>query len=52
MYVGRPLDALAYLKRSIVKVKAETNYQAHALVIAIAKIKTILIIIHIFKDGK
>jgi len=34
---GRPLDALAHLKKSIVKVKAETNCLAHALLIAIAK---------------
>jgi len=36
---GRSLDTLAHLKKCIVKVKAETNYLAHALVIAIAKIK-------------
>jgi len=35
---GRPLDVLAHLKRSIVKVKAETNCLAHPIVIAIAKI--------------
>jgi hypothetical protein len=34
---GRPLAELAHLKRSIVKVKAEQNCLAHALVIAIAK---------------
>ena len=35
---GRPLDVLAYVKTSIVKVKAATDCVAHALVIAIAKI--------------
>ena len=35
---GRPLDVLAHLKTSIVKVKTERNCLAHALVIAIAKI--------------
>ena len=35
---GRPLDTLAHLKKSIVKVKAESNCLDHALVIAIAKI--------------
>jgi len=35
---GRTLDALPHLKTSIVKVKAERNCLAHALVIAIAKI--------------
>jgi hypothetical protein len=35
---GRPLNALAHLKTSIVKVKAATDCLAHALVIAIAKI--------------
>ena len=35
---GSPLDTLSHLKRSIVKVKSETNCLAHALVIAITKI--------------
>jgi len=35
---GRPLSVLAHLKKSIVKVKSETNCLAHAIVIAIAKI--------------
>jgi len=35
---GRPLDVLAHLKTSIVKVKTERNCLAHALVIEIAKI--------------
>jgi hypothetical protein len=35
---GRPLDTFAHLKRSIVKLKPETNCLAHALVIAIVKI--------------
>ena len=35
---GIPLDTLTHLKSSILKVKAETDCLAHALVIAIAKI--------------
>jgi hypothetical protein len=35
---GRPLSAMAHLKRSIIEVKAEQNCLAHALVIAIAKL--------------
>jgi len=35
---GRSLAALAHLKKSIVKVKSETNCLAHALIIAIARI--------------
>jgi hypothetical protein len=35
---GRPLSVLAHLKKSIVKVKSETNCLAHAILIAIAKI--------------
>jgi hypothetical protein len=35
---GRPLDEVAHLKSSIVKVKAEQNCLAHALVIAIARV--------------
>jgi len=34
----RPLDTLSHLKKSIVRVKSETNCLAHALIIAIAKI--------------
>jgi hypothetical protein len=34
---GRQLSVMAHLKRSIIKVKAEQNCLAHALVIAIAK---------------
>jgi hypothetical protein len=36
---GRPLGVMAHLKRSIIEVKTETNCLAHALVIAIAKLK-------------
>jgi hypothetical protein len=36
---GRPLGVMAHLKRSIIAVKAETNCLAHALIIAIAKLK-------------
>ena len=36
---GRPLDTLANFEKSIVKLKAETNCLAHALVIEIANIK-------------
>jgi len=35
---GRPLDIMVHLKRSIVRVKAENNCLAHALVIAKAKV--------------
>jgi hypothetical protein len=35
---GRQLDTMAHLKSSIVRVNAETNCLAHALVIAIAKV--------------
>ena len=35
---GRPLGVVAHLKRSIVKVRSETNCLAHAFIIAIAKI--------------
>jgi hypothetical protein len=34
----RPLQTIAYLKMSIVKVKAENNCLAHALIIAIARL--------------
>jgi len=34
---GRPLSVLAHIKRSIIKIKVETNCLAHALIIAIAK---------------
>jgi len=34
----RPLSVVAHLKRCFVKVKAEENCLAHALVIAIAKV--------------
>jgi len=37
--MGRPLDILVRLKRSIVQVKAENNCLAHALVIAKAKVE-------------
>jgi len=36
--MGRPLDIMVHLKRSIVEFKAETNCLAHALVIAKAKV--------------
>jgi hypothetical protein len=35
---GRPLSVMAQLKRSIVKVKAEENYLANALVFAVARV--------------
>jgi len=35
---GRPLETMAHLKRSIVRVKAEENCLAHALIISIAKL--------------
>ena len=35
---GRPLSVMAHLKESIVEVKAEENYLAHAIIIAIAKV--------------
>jgi len=35
---GRPLESMVRLKKSIVQVKAESNYLAHALVIAKAKV--------------
>ena len=34
---GRPLETMVHLKRSIVQVKVESNYLAHALLIAKAK---------------
>jgi hypothetical protein len=49
---GRPLNALAHLKTSIVKVNAATDCLPHALVIAIAKTQTMQIISHIVMDGK
>jgi hypothetical protein len=36
---GRQLDALAHLKHSIVRVNADTNCLAHALIIAIARLE-------------
>jgi len=36
---GRPLSVMAHLKTSIVKVKAEENCLAHALLISIAKVE-------------
>jgi len=36
---GRPLSVMAHLKKSIVEVKAEENCQAHALIIAIARVE-------------
>jgi len=36
--MGRPLSVMAYLKSSIVEVKAEENCLAHALLIAIARV--------------
>ena len=35
---GRPLDVVAHLKKSIVRIEAETDCLAHALIVAIAKI--------------
>jgi hypothetical protein len=37
--MGRQIDNLAHLKRSIVRVNADENCLAHALVIAIAKVE-------------
>jgi hypothetical protein len=34
----RPLAEMVNLKQSIIEVKAETNYLAHALIIAIARL--------------
>ena len=34
----RPLSVMAHLKRSIVELKAEENYLAHVLIIAIANV--------------
>jgi len=34
---SRPLTVMAHLKKSIVEVKAEENYLAHTLLIAIEK---------------
>ena len=36
---GRPLSIMAHLKKIIVEVKAEENYLAHALIIAIARVE-------------
>ncbi len=36
--MGRALSVMAHLKNSIVEVKTETNYLAHALIITIAKL--------------
>jgi hypothetical protein len=36
---GRPISVMAHLKRSIIEVKAAENCLAHALVIAIAKVR-------------
>jgi hypothetical protein len=36
---GRQISVMAHLKRSIIEVKAAENCLAHALVIAIARIK-------------
>jgi len=35
---GRPLSVMAHLKRCFVKVKAEENCLAHAIIIAIARV--------------
>jgi hypothetical protein len=35
---GLPLSVMAHLKHSIIKVKTETNFLAHALIIAIARL--------------
>ena len=35
---GRPLSVMAYVKHSIINVKAETNCLAHALILAIARL--------------
>jgi hypothetical protein len=37
---GRPLSVMENIKRSIIEVKADTNFLAHALIIAIAKAKS------------
>jgi len=36
--MGRPLSLMAHVKKSIVEMKAEENYLAHALIIAIARV--------------
>ena len=37
--MGQPISVMVHLKKSIVQVKSETNCLAHALIIAIAKVK-------------
>jgi len=49
---GRPLPVMAHLKKSIVEVKATENCLAHALVIAVARVKKIPITRPIEKGGK
>ena len=45
--MGRPISVIVHLKKSIVQVKTETNTLAHALIIAIVKLKgPILQVIH------
>ena len=36
---GQPLDVAAHLKKSIIRVKSDTDCLAHALIIAIARLE-------------
>ena len=47
----RPLSVMAHLKKSIIEVEAENNCLAHALIIAIAKVRMIPITSHILVVG-
>jgi hypothetical protein len=47
---GRPLEIMTHMKRSIIEVKAEENYLAHAL-ISIARL-TIQITTHIVREKR
>jgi hypothetical protein len=49
---GRPMSVMTHLKRSIVEVKTDENCLAHALVIAMAKVRTIPITKPIGKGEK
>jgi hypothetical protein len=47
--MGRPLEIMAHLKRSIVQVTVEKNCLAHALLISKAKVDNVQIIIRTLK---
>jgi hypothetical protein len=49
---GRLIDTMVHLKKSIVRVNAEENGLAHALVIVIAKVEKIRITRHTVKVGR